>query len=77
MRSVSVGPRLDVLFIRVKLEGLLIHHLLQNFLSRLKIVPGPIERLLALGLGFLIVETLEVGMVKALLDCVTFLWVEY
>jgi hypothetical protein len=46
---------LDVFLVGVELEGLLVDHLLQEIPSRLEVIPGPVEGLLAFRLGFLIV----------------------
>jgi hypothetical protein len=71
-----IGTGFDVLLVRVKLEGLLVYHLLQDFLSRLEIIPSPIKRLFALWLSFLIMESFKVWVLEALLDCVALLGVE-
>lgn len=74
--SVMIGTGLDVFLVRVKFEGLLVYHLLQDFFGRLEIVPGPIKRLLALWLGFLIMKSFKVWVLETLLDCVALLGVE-
>jgi hypothetical protein len=71
-----IGTGFDVLLVRVKLEGLLVYHLLQDFLGRLEIVPSPIKWLLALWLGFLIMKSFEIWVLEALLDCVALLGIE-
>jgi len=60
----------------MKLKRLLVDHLLQDFLGRLKVVPGPVERFFALRLSLFIVKSLEVRMFQALFDSVALLWVE-
>jgi hypothetical protein len=46
---------LDVFFVGVELEGLLVDPLLQEIPSRLEVIPGPVEWLLAFWFSFLIV----------------------
>lgn len=68
---------LDVFLVWVEFERLLVDHFLKDLLGRLEVIPGPIEGLLAFGLGFFIMKALEVGMLQALLYCVALLWVEH
>ncbi len=65
-----------IFLVRVKFKGLLVDHLLQNFFCWLKVIPGPIKRLLTLWLGLFIVQPLKIGMLQALLNCVALLRVE-
>jgi hypothetical protein len=46
---------LDVFLVWVELKGLLVDHLLQEIPSRLEVIPGPVEGLLAFRLSFLVV----------------------
>lgn len=67
---------LDVFLVGVELEGLLVDHLLQEIPSRLEVIPGPVEWLLAFRLSFLIVQAFEIGVLETLLDCVALFRVE-
>ena len=61
----------------MELKRLVPNHLLQHVLGRFKVVPGPVEWLLAFGLNFFVVEAFEVWVLKALLHSVSLLGVEY
>lgn len=61
----------------MKLKRLIVDHLLQYLFRRLEVVPRPVERLLALGLGLLVVQALEVRVLQALFHRVAFLRVEH
>jgi len=70
----DIGFRLSD--IGVELQRLVPHHLLQQLLRGLEVVPSPVEGLLGLGLGLFIVQAFEVGVLQALLHGVAFFGVE-
>lgn len=60
----------------MEIETLLVDHVLEELLGGLEIVPGPVEHLLADDLLLLVVQSVEVGVSKALLNCVALVWIE-
>ena len=76
IRRSSTSILIIIFLIGMEFKRLLVDHFLENFFRRLKVIPGPIERLLTLWLCLFVMQAFEIGMFKALFDCITFLGVE-
>ena len=65
------------LVLRVELERFFPYHVLEAFFGWLEVVPGPVEGLVALGLSFFVVESLEVWVLQTLFYSVALFWIKY
>ena len=56
---------------------IIVHHLLENILSRLKVIKRPVKSLLTDWLFFGVVQILEIRVGETFIDRVTLVWVEH
>lgn len=61
----------------MELQGLIPDHSLEKLFGWLKVVPAPVEWLLAFRLHLFVVQPFKVWVLQALLDRVPLLWIEY